>query len=309
MRGYKAMNRDMTCHGFKFEVGKRYKHNRGLSLCSSGFHFCKRAFSVFEYYEFNFDKTIVCEIISHGDVLHDEKKYVTNDIEIMRVIPNKDLLKLINAGYHNTGCRNAGDHNTGDRNAGDHNTGDWNTGGHNVGNRNPRGYYVGAPNAGYEYTDCGNTGYHNTGDHNVGDHNTGYHNVGNHNTGDRNIGDWNTGHGNTGFFNTKTSDTILVFGKETSVDVWVKSYKPDFLFFDLTELVDYNDMTEDEKQNNQSAKTTSGYLKQYDYKEAFIKSWEAADHEDRIKIKDLPNFDYDMFYEISGIDVKKYEKE
>jgi hypothetical protein len=349
MKGYKAMNSGMTCRGFKFEVGKRYKHDGELSICNSGFHFCKCASDVFEYYDFDLEKTIVCEIIAHGKVLSDGNKSVTDEIEIVRVIQNEELLKLINTGDYNTGrcntgnwnrgdcntgnnntgnyntgnnntgnnntgemntgrCnagrRNAGDYNTGRCNTGDYNTGDWNTGDWNTGNWN-----IGDRNIGDYNTGDWNTGDWNTGNWNIGDSNTGDLNTGNRNIGDYNTGDWNTGNWNTGFFNTKTPDTILVFGKETTRDVWINSYKPRFLFFNLTEWICYDEMTENEKQKNQSAKTTSGYLKQYDYKESFIKSWENSDHEDRMRIKELPNFDYDIFYEISGIDVRKYEKE
>jgi len=44
-----------------------------------------------------------------------------------------------------------------------------------------------------------------------------------------------------------------------------------------------------------------------DYKSAFKLSWNKADKQDRAKIKKIPNFDKDMFFEISGIDVDKYD--
>jgi len=44
--------------------------------------------------------------------------------------------------------------------------------------------------------------------------------------------------------------------------------------------------------------------KELGYKGSFQKSWEQADPQDRIKIKDLPNFDADVFYELSGIRVE-----
>jgi hypothetical protein len=328
MKGYKAMNIDMTCLNFKFEVGKRYKHEGELSICNSGFHFCKCASDVFEYYDFYLEKTIVCEIIAHGKVLYDGNKYVTNEIEIVRVIPNEELLKLINTGDYNTGkcntgdcntgnnntgkCNtgkcNTGDCNTGDCNTGKCNTGDYNTGDYNTGVCNTRDYNTGDYNTGDYNTGDYNTGVCNTGTWNTGDTNTGNSNTGNLNTGNLNTGSWNTGNWNTGFFNTKNPKTILIFGKETDINDWVKAYKPAFLFFTPTEWIYYKDMTKHEKNNNPNAKTIGGYLKEYYYKDAFIKSWENADHEDRMRIKELPNFDYDMFYEISGVDVRKYEE-
>ena len=40
-------------------------------------------------------------------------------------------------------------------------------------------------------------------------------------------------------------------------------------------------MTDKEKEDNESHITTGGYLKSYEYKEAFKKSWDEADQEDR----------------------------
>ena len=37
--GYKAMNADMTCRGFKYEVGETYRISGNPELCRSGFHF------------------------------------------------------------------------------------------------------------------------------------------------------------------------------------------------------------------------------------------------------------------------------
>ena len=62
-------------------------------------------------------------------------------------------------------------------------------------------------------------------------------------------------------------------------------------------------MTEAEKEAKPSYETTGGYLKEYDYKEAFRKSWDNASAEDKALLFNLPNFDADIFKEISGIDV------
>jgi len=60
-------------------------------------------------------------------------------------------------------------------------------------------------------------------------------------------------------------------------------------------------MSDQEKEDNPSYKTTGGYLRVYGYQEAFQKSYNAANREDQLKIKELPNFDADVFFEISGI--------
>ena len=147
-----------------------------------------------------------------------------------------------------------------------------------------------------------NTGYRNTGDWNTGDRNTG----------DRNTGNWNTGYWNTcdyetGAFNTEQSENVRVFNKTVSREIWDKCEKPSCLYFVLTEWVADSDMTDQEKIDNETFHTTGGYLKSYEYQEAFKKSWDEHDIADNLKVKDLPNFDADIFLEISGIDVRDYD--
>lgn len=64
-------------------------------------------------------------------------------------------------------------------------------------------------------------------------------------------------------------------------------------------------MTDKEKEDNSSHTTTSGYVRKYDYKEAFQKSYNNASKEEKELLLKLPNFDADVFFEISGIDVRK----
>jgi len=111
-------------------------------------------------------------------------------------------------------------------------------------------------------------------------------NSGYSNSGDWNSGNWNSGNCNSGHFNTDTPKTIRVFGKETDREAYISCDKPDFLYFNLTEVID-------------------GRLVTKEYKEAFKDSYEKATQEDRDKIFNIPNFDADMFFEISGIDVRR----
>jgi hypothetical protein len=58
-----------------------------------------------------------------------------------------------------------------------------------------------------------------------------------------------------------------------------------------------------EKDANPSYKTTGGYLKKLEYKEAHAIWWASLSREDKAKITGLPNFDADKFKTITGIDV------
>jgi len=147
-----------------------------------------------------------------------------------------------------------------------------------------------------------NSGNCNSGHYNSGHCNSGFHNSGNHNSGNCNSGRWNSGNYNSGFFNTDEPN-IRMFNKPTDKkrrDINI----PDFCYIALTKWVRADDMTDTEKQEHPSYETTGGYLRTYDYKEAWRMSWDNADEEDRKAILDLPNFDADIFLEITGIDVR-----
>ena len=64
-------------------------------------------------------------------------------------------------------------------------------------------------------------------------------------------------------------------------------------------------MTEQEKEKNPGYEATNGYLKIYNYKEAQAKAWESATDEDKKLLYALPNFNPEVFKDISGIDVNK----
>ena len=143
-----------------------------------------------------------------------------------------------------------------------------------------------------------NLGKGNTGLGNPGDRNSGYWNSGN-----RNSGDWNSCRFATGFFNSKER-TISIFNKDSGLsrdEFYQKFTIPSCLYFDLTEWIDSENMTDKEKENNPKYETTEGYLKTLTYKEASVKSISKATDEEKEQIRALPNYDPDIFEEIFGI--------
>ena len=74
------------------------------------------------------------------------------------------------------------------------------------------------------------------------------------------------------------------------------------MFFNIAKWICEEQMTDEEKANNKSFYTTGGYLKKFKYKEAFVNSFNNADNTDRMKMWNCPNFDAQIFFEISGID-------
>jgi len=49
MKGIKALDKNMTCRGFKFEENKIYEEKEAV-ICKKGFHFCENPFDVLTYY-------------------------------------------------------------------------------------------------------------------------------------------------------------------------------------------------------------------------------------------------------------------
>jgi len=140
--------------------------------------------------------------------------------------------------------------------------------------------------------------------------NTGDFNTGDFNTGDCNTGDHNTGYYNTGSFNTITPDGGYFFNKWLSFEEWNGAEKPDWLFRPSpTTWVPSLDMTDKEKSEHPDHETTGGYLRRNDMKEEWRKAYESATEEEVQMVRDLPNFDADVFEEITGLDLREPREE
>ena len=193
----------------------------------------------------------------------------------------------------NTGEENSGYRNSGDWNSGDWNSGDWNSGGMNSGDRNSGNW---------------NSGDRNSGNWNSGDRNSGDRNSGDRNSGYRNSGNWNSGYGNstnreTGIFNT-TQGKIRCFNQETDLS-WDDIDHPEFNNFYLNKWIPEADMTDEEKKSDPEFYVRGGYLKTYTWEEAWANYWRDSDDEEKQKVLNLPNFSWDVFTEITGIDVEQ----
>ena len=303
VRGYKVFNPDWTCRHFQYEVGKVFEEDVEPLCCDRGFHFCLKAADCFNYYSFNSNNK-VAEVVALGavDYSEDNSKACTNKIQIVREIPWQELLTIVNTGKDCTGLCNTGNCNTGNCNTGNCNTGDWNTGDRNTGDRNTGDWNTG---------DC-NTGDRNTGDRNTGNCNTGNCNTGDRNTGDRNTGDWNTGDWNscnqsTGCFCT-VQQPIMFFNKPStwSFEDWLRSdarYLMNQIPKKVVEWVYSEDMTDEEKSAHPSHETTGGYLKVLDESECGQIWWDGLSEHNRNIIRALPNFDPDIFEQVTGIKI------
>ena len=299
MIGYKAFDENLRCRGFQFEVGKTYDTGRAkedLRLCSDTvFHFCRELHNIERESEYRISKSRVCEVIAEGDVVTDGDKYGTNKLFILREIPREELNEY---NSRNSGDWNSGDWNSGNRNSGNRNSGNWNSGNRNSGDSNS-----GDSNSGNWNSGDWNSGNRNSGDSNSGDWNSGNWNSGNRNSGDWNSGNWNSGNWNSGFFNTD-SQPVRIFNKETDVPRDDIDF-PSFLYFDLIVWVSHDTATDEEREAHKiDIETCGGFTKAISYKEAFRIAWDKASKEEHKKLLNLPNWNNEIFKEISGIDAE-----
>lgn len=274
MKGYKVFDKDWTCREFQYEVGKTYEMKEDPVCCERGFHFCGKLIDCFGYYDFNSENKVAeIEALGTIDDNGNKEKYCTNKIKIVRELSWHEVLDLVNTGKDNTGRGNAGNRNAGNENTGNCNTGNWNIGNRNAGNRN-----------------------------------TGNRNTGNENTGNWNTGDWNSTDFSTGCFNTK-EEKIRLFNKQSKWTYrdWRCSLARDLMCdcpHTKTVWINEKYMTDSEKEENPTWERTGGYLKIIEVtNEDKQKWWDNLYDEEREEVMSLPNFDKEIFKEITGIEV------
>ena len=294
MKGYKVFNSDWTCRGFQFEVGKVFEEDVTPVCCDRGFHFCTKASDCFRYYSFDPDNK-VAEVEALGDIdtQDDDSKCCTNKIHIIREITWQEVLDLVNLGKGCTGLCNSGDWNSGDWNSGDWNSGNRNSGNRNSGNRNSGNR---------------NSGDWNSGNRNSGDWNSGDCNSGNRNSGDWNSGDWNKTCFSNGCFNTE-SPKIFLFNKPSdwTYQDWLNSDARYILMDCPSNVLSWiweDDMTDEEKEQHPEYSVTGGFLKHIEKETGRQMWWDGLSDRKKTIVMNLPNFDKDIFKEITGIDVE-----
>lgn len=126
-------------------------------------------------------------------------------------------------------------------------------------------------------------------------------------TGLCNSGDWNKCNFSNGCFNT-VSPKIYLFNKpsEWTYGDWLNSeacYLLNQIPGDVPEYIYLSDMTDEEKAAHPEAETTGGYLKILDNSECAVIWWRGLSDRQKAVITAIPNFDKEIFKQITGIDV------
>lgn len=151
---------------------------------------------------------------------------------------------------------------------------------------------------------------------NSGDRNSGDWNSGDRNSGNRNSGDWNSGNWNSGNWNSGDCNSGLLVGGFNSKKIYFLFNKPcketDYqkfvdvianVHFVLTEWVYSSQMTEDEKKQYSNHAVCGGFLRKYEYKEAWKKALAKVSSKTVKAIKKIKNYDAKVFFEITGVKI------
>ena len=93
MKAYKGFNKDMTCRGFQYEVGKTYETDEA-DLCNSGFHACENPLDCFKYYSPAKSKYCAVEIEDNGQRHTDDSKVVGKKIKIVAELSVAQICKI-----------------------------------------------------------------------------------------------------------------------------------------------------------------------------------------------------------------------
>ena len=269
----KGFDSQLKCRGYQFEIGKDYKIDlpKGYTLsendlCSNKvFHFCDSLSKVHGFYSCNNEANRYCIIEVLGQLCDDGTKCGSNHIRIVRELVGEELAIAKGLTGGNTGLFNSGNLNSGSLNSGDLNSGDL------------------------------NSGYRNSGDLNSGNRNSGYRN-----SGYRNSGIFNKTNGSNGVF-CNVEPKICIFNIPTDWtlrEFYNSRYYSAIMSSDLP-------LTEWKPIENPAENGVDGELVVNSYEDACRRWWDGMTAENKKIIKSMPNFNIDVFCDITGIDKAK----
>ena len=92
MKAFKGFNKDLTCRGFLYELGKEYEE-KGANLCNKGFHACAYPLDCFNYYSPAESRFCEVEIDDNGQRSSDDTKVCGERIKIGAEIGIPGLVK------------------------------------------------------------------------------------------------------------------------------------------------------------------------------------------------------------------------
>ena len=104
IKAYKAFDKDLSCRGFKYEVGKEYEETGDIKACEKGFHACPYPLDVFGYYAPGGSR--FCEVEQSGKIDDSERdKVCSSKIRIGAELDIRGLVKAA-VSYVKERCTN-----------------------------------------------------------------------------------------------------------------------------------------------------------------------------------------------------------
>ena len=92
MKAYKGFNKDLTCRGYQYEVGKTHIYEGDIQICKQGFHACENPLDVLDTDYCSIDNKF-CEVEVDGDIQKEDKKLVCSSIKLTAEIGFIGLFK------------------------------------------------------------------------------------------------------------------------------------------------------------------------------------------------------------------------
>ena len=104
IKAYKAFDKDLSCRGFKYEVGKEYEETGDIKACEKDFHACPYPLDVFSYYTPAGSR--FCEVEQSGKIDDSESdKVCSSKIRIGAELDIRGLVKAA-VSYVKERCTN-----------------------------------------------------------------------------------------------------------------------------------------------------------------------------------------------------------
>ena len=104
IKAYKAFDKDLSCRGFKYKVGKEYEETGDIKACEKGFHACPYPLDVFGYYPPAGSR--FCEVEQSGKIDDSESdKVCSSKIRIGAELDIRGLVKAA-VSYVKERCTN-----------------------------------------------------------------------------------------------------------------------------------------------------------------------------------------------------------
>ena len=94
IKSYKGFDKNLKCLDFQYEIGKEYKMDGEIKVCSRGFHACESPLEVFDYYPMIGSR--FCEVEQDGNISKEDRgtKICSSKIKIKAELKLADMINL-----------------------------------------------------------------------------------------------------------------------------------------------------------------------------------------------------------------------